>query len=82
MSSARRSHQQRAAAPIAVDRVLSLSQFAEAAGFSKSTAKRLVREGLGPIITRVSPRRRGVRISDFQRWLDSRAITSTSKGGN
>jgi predicted DNA-binding transcriptional regulator AlpA len=57
------------------DRVLSLAEFAQLAGLSVPTVRRLLRIGDGPTITRLSTRRIGVRIRHGRAWLDARAIT-------
>jgi predicted DNA-binding transcriptional regulator AlpA len=54
------------------DRVISISEWATLAGFSHATAKREIAAGRGPRLLRLSPRRRGVRLSDHVKWLDER----------
>jgi predicted DNA-binding transcriptional regulator AlpA len=50
--------------------VRSLREAAAAAGISIATLRRRVADGTGPVIVRMSPRRVGVRDSDFVAWLD------------
>jgi predicted DNA-binding transcriptional regulator AlpA len=54
------------------DIVLTLPQWAEAIGIGYSSAKELMKKGQGPVVTRLSTRRVGVRVSDHHRWLDAR----------
>ncbi len=60
-----------AVAPVVAhdDRVISLDEAAVMAGVSPSTLKRLGRAGKLRIL-RLSPRRRGIRLSDLRAWLD------------
>jgi hypothetical protein len=60
------------------DPVRSLPEFAALAGISLRTLRRLIDAGDGPIITRLSPRRLGIRVSHGDASLDSRA----GKGGD
>jgi predicted DNA-binding transcriptional regulator AlpA len=55
------------------DSVRSLPEFAALAGISLRTLRRLIDAGDGPVITRLSPRRLGIRVSHGDAWLDSRA---------
>ena len=55
------------------DRVYSLSDFADFAGVSLATLRRLIQTGEGPTITTLSARRVGVRGRHGSAWLDSRA---------
>ena len=70
---------QTAVLPFDQDRVLTLSEFADIAGISLVTLRRLIRRGDGPAVTKLSIRRLGVRISHAMAWLDSRT-SSGSKG--
>ena len=54
------------------DTVLSIRQWAEAIGVSYSSARLLIDEGRGPIITRLLKRRIGIRVSHHHAWLNSR----------
>jgi len=60
-------------AQYAAARVISFKEAAALAGLSVSTFKQLITNRDGPRLTRLSERRRGVRLSDFTRWLDERA---------
>jgi predicted DNA-binding transcriptional regulator AlpA len=51
--------------------VRSLREVAAATGISIATLRRRVADGTGPVIVRMSPRRVGVRDSDFVAWLDA-----------
>jgi predicted DNA-binding transcriptional regulator AlpA len=55
------------------DPVRSLREFAALASISVSTLRRLINTGDGPPVTRLSPRRIGIRISHGDAWLDARA---------
>lgn len=55
------------------DRVMSLSEFALAANVSIATARRLIASKNGPAVIRLSVRRLGIRVGDYQRWLAERA---------
>jgi predicted DNA-binding transcriptional regulator AlpA len=63
-----------AAQPHAVDKVLPVPEAAQFAGISRWTLKRAAARGELKIL-RLSPRRVGVRQSEFARWLNSRAST-------
>jgi predicted DNA-binding transcriptional regulator AlpA len=55
------------------DPVHSLKEFAALAGISVSTLRRLIDAGDGPVVTKLSPRRLGIRVSHGDAWLDARA---------
>ena len=50
-------------------RVLDLQTWAAISGISHMTARRLIASGNGPRVTRLSPRRIGIRLSDHINWL-------------
>jgi hypothetical protein len=54
------------------DRVLTLRQIAAAASLHPRTLRRLIAKGNGPTITRVSDRKRGVRVRHLREWLEHR----------
>lgn len=56
------------------DRVESLGEFADRTGMSMSTLRRLIDRGEGPVVTRLSERKVGIRSSHGDVWLDSRAV--------
>ena len=56
---------------MADDRVLTLSEFAKIAGFSVVTLRRRIAGGNGPIITKLSERRIGIRVRHGRAWLDA-----------
>ena len=58
---------------LADDRVLSLSEFAEIAGISLVTLRRMIAARNGPIVTKLSERRLGIRVRHARQWLDARA---------
>jgi hypothetical protein len=74
MSASNQVHQ-RAPSPVAMveDQVLSLSEFAKVAGISVVTLRRRIIAHDGPIITRLSERRIGIRVRHGRAWLDARA---------
>jgi predicted DNA-binding transcriptional regulator AlpA len=55
-----------------VDRVLSRGECAYRANLSLATFDRLVKAGKGPPLLALSERRRGVKESDLNAWLNSR----------
>ena len=58
---------------LADDRVLTLSEFAKIAGISLVTLRRSIAAHDGPIITKLSERRLGIRVRHAREWLDARA---------
>jgi hypothetical protein len=58
---------------MADDRVLKFRVFAEIAGISVVTLRRCIAAQDGPIVTRLSQRRIGIRVRDGRAWLDARA---------
>jgi predicted DNA-binding transcriptional regulator AlpA len=58
---------------LADDRVLTLSEFAEIAGISLVTLRRMIAAHSGPIVTKLSERRLGIRVRHAREWLDARA---------
>jgi predicted DNA-binding transcriptional regulator AlpA len=59
----------------AASKVLRFAEVAEAAGISISTLRREIARGNGPEVVVLSPRRKGVRIDDYRRWLARRILT-------
>jgi hypothetical protein len=55
------------------DRVRSLAETAALLGISIATLRRMISAGTGPIITRMSPRRLGIRDSHRAAYLDAHA---------
>ena len=55
------------------DCVRSLDYTAQVTDMSKDTLRRLIARGLGPRLTRLSPRKIGVRDSDREKWLSERS---------
>lgn len=58
---------------LADDRVLTLSEFAKIAGISLVTLRRRIAAHDGPVITKLSERRLGIRVRHAREWLDARA---------
>jgi predicted DNA-binding transcriptional regulator AlpA len=58
------------------DRVITFAAWCEACGFSPATGRRLIAAGDGPVITRLSDRRIGIRGRDHVEWLNRRASTA------
>ena len=58
---------------LADDRVLTLSEFAKIAGISLVTLRRMIAAHSGPIVTKLSERRLGIRVRHAREWLDARA---------
>ena len=54
------------------NKVMTLSEVAEAAGVSLSTLRREITRGTGPKVISLSARRKGIRVDDYRNWLDSR----------
>jgi predicted DNA-binding transcriptional regulator AlpA len=52
------------------DRVRSLREVAQLANMSLSTLRRVIKNGHGPKVLQVSPRRSGVTDLDFLIWLE------------
>jgi hypothetical protein len=62
---------------MADDQVLTLSEFARIARISVVTLRRRIAAADGPIVTRLSERRIGIRVRHGRAWLDARATAST-----
>lgn len=58
------------------DRVLTLNQFCELNGISRTTVKRWIANGQGPRIIDLGPRRIGIRESDAAAWQAARVRES------
>ena len=56
------------------DRVLTLAQWYTLNGFSRATAQRLIANGEGPRLIKLSERRIGVRLCDHRAWQSARLI--------
>jgi hypothetical protein len=55
------------------DHVLTLAEFAKIAGISLVTLRRRIAAHDGPIVTKLSERRLGIRVRHAREWLDARA---------
>ena len=64
------------------DEVRSFRAWCETCGISPATGRRMIKSGRGPVITRLSDRRIGVRGRHHRNWLDERAGITTVEGGN
>jgi predicted DNA-binding transcriptional regulator AlpA len=60
------------------DRVRCLREVAELLGISLPTLRRMIVAGTGPIVTRLSPRRVGIRDSHRVAWLDAHASNTAA----
>jgi hypothetical protein len=60
------------------DRVRSLAETAALLGISIATLRRMITAGTGPTVTRLSPRRLGIRDSHRAAYLDANAGRSAS----
>jgi predicted DNA-binding transcriptional regulator AlpA len=63
---------------LAGNKVMTFAEVAHAAGISLSTLRREISRGTGPKVISLSPRRRGVRSTDYNSWLDSRTNAAWS----
>ena len=66
--------------PFNEDRVLTLSQFASNAGISLVILRRSIARDEGPIVTKLSTRRLGIRVRHAREWLDARASGILKEG--
>jgi predicted DNA-binding transcriptional regulator AlpA len=57
-------------------RLLSFEEVALFLGYSCKHVERIVQSGEGPQVTKLSPKRRGIRADHFRQWLDKRAVES------
>ncbi len=55
------------------DYVLTLAEWCALNRFSQRTGRRVIRSGNGPVVTRLTERLLGVRVTDNHRWQQSRA---------
>jgi hypothetical protein len=53
-----------------LDRVNSFAEWCKRNGFSKATGRRILQSGNGPVVTRMSQRRFGIRERHNLEWLD------------
>lgn len=60
------------------DRVSSFAEWCERCGFSEATGRRIIAAGEGPIVTRLSTHRIGIRERHYREWLDARADKSAA----
>ena len=58
-------------------RVIDRKTAIELAGVSLRTWSRLIANGEGPPVTKISTRRLGYRLIDFKAWLNARRVTTT-----
>lgn len=54
------------------DKVIDLTMFSAMAGVSIATTRRLLKNGQGPRLVRMSARRVGVRVRDARHWIEHR----------
>ena len=55
------------------DQILTVEQWCCLNGISVRTGRRVIKSGAGPVVTRVSAQRIGIRVKDNARWQVSRA---------
>jgi predicted DNA-binding transcriptional regulator AlpA len=55
-----------------IDYVRTLAETAEILGLSLPTLRRMIREGIAPVVTHLSARRMGIRDSHRVAWLNAR----------
>jgi predicted DNA-binding transcriptional regulator AlpA len=73
MSVPNRKQQHNAPPPTLLDaQVLRLREWAELAGVSMRTARRILASGTGPRIVQLSSKRVGVTVGAHKRWLEAR----------
>jgi hypothetical protein len=60
------------------DRVCSFRAWCQRIGVSEATGRRMLRDGLGPKITKLSERRFGIRERHHLEWLDAQARDSSA----
>jgi len=63
------------------DQVITLKEFAALAGVSLMTVRRIIDRKEGPVVTRMSPRRLGIRVRHAREYLD-RVSSETTGGAN
>jgi len=56
--------------PDDLDRVMTFATWCQRCGFSEATGRRLLRNGKGPAVTRLSERKIGIRERHHRAWLD------------
>jgi hypothetical protein len=54
--------------------IRSIEQRAYEAGFHPDTLRTLIGKGEGPVVIRLSPKRLGIRDTDWEEWLDGRRL--------
>jgi hypothetical protein len=55
------------------EQVLSFRQWCQLNGIGERTGRRLLATGKGPVVTKLSDHRIGIRVVDNRRWQESRA---------
>lgn len=66
----------------AIDRIITITMAAERIGVCHSTLRRMLNAGTGPRTIKLSPRRYGIRESDFRSWLETRPEAYNRDGHN
>jgi predicted DNA-binding transcriptional regulator AlpA len=59
-----------------IDYVRTIAETAKILGLGEPSLRVMIREGRGPTVTRLSPRRLGIRDSARNAWLDSQQRTA------
>lgn len=61
-----------------LDPVLTVQEVARLLSIGEHTLRTVLREGRGPIVTKLSHRKIGIRGSHLKQWLDSRSCSALS----
>jgi predicted DNA-binding transcriptional regulator AlpA len=56
---------------------MSPEEFAAAIGYSTRTVERMIKNGTGPKITKIGPRKRRIMGKHYREWLEALASTDT-----
>lgn len=60
------------------DRLRSIPETAEVLGLGVATLRRMIASGKGPAVTHLSARRRGIRDSHLQIWINAQAKVAST----
>lgn len=59
-------------------RILRFEEVAIQLGWSTKHLERIVKNGTGPIVTKLSAKNRGIRADHLRAWLDDRKVVSAA----
>jgi predicted DNA-binding transcriptional regulator AlpA len=59
-----------------IDPVRTVKEVAKLISVGEPTLRTMLREGRGPVVTKLSHKRIGIRDSHLRAWLDSRAVAA------